>query len=59
MMPVIIPTQKVIHRIRKTKVRQIHAERLKNKLIFDGLFYVDGGGTGGGLALLWKDMGIT
>ncbi|XP_031116517.1 uncharacterized protein LOC116020174 [Ipomoea triloba] len=42
----------------ETKVRQNHAERLKNKLCFEGLFYVDGGGLGGGLALLWRDKGV-
>lgn len=31
------------------------AERLKHKLSFDELFYVDGGGTRGGLALLRRD----
>lgn len=39
----------------ETKVRRDHADRVKRKLNFDGIFYVDGGGTGGGLALLWKE----
>lgn len=42
----------------ETKVRQDHADHLKTKLNFEGLFYVDGGGVGGGLALLWRDRGI-
>lgn len=39
-------------------MRQSHAERLKTKLNFESLFSVDGGGIGGGLALLWKDNGV-
>lgn len=39
----------------ETKVRRDHAERLKCKLHYDGLFYVDGGGIGGGLALFWRE----
>lgn len=42
----------------ETKVRREHAERLKVKLNFEGLFYVDGGSVGGGLALLWRDSGV-
>ncbi|XP_031107562.1 uncharacterized protein LOC116012214 [Ipomoea triloba] len=42
----------------ETKVRRDHAERLKNKLNFEGLFYVDGGGVGGGLALFWRDKDV-
>ncbi|CAH9113540.1 unnamed protein product [Cuscuta epithymum] len=38
----------------ETKVRRIHAERLKCKMDFAGVFYVDSGGVGGGLALFWK-----
>ncbi|XP_019182124.1 PREDICTED: uncharacterized protein LOC109177267 [Ipomoea nil] len=42
----------------ETKVRREHAEQLKMKLNYDGLFYVDGGGVRGGLALLWRDRGV-
>lgn len=42
----------------ETEVRREHAERLKVKLNFEGLFYVDGGSVGGGLALLWRDSGV-
>ncbi|XP_031101849.1 uncharacterized protein LOC116005749 [Ipomoea triloba] len=38
----------------ETKVRRDHAERLRIKLGFEGLFYVDGFGLSGGLALLWR-----
>ncbi|XP_031101874.1 uncharacterized protein LOC116005777 [Ipomoea triloba] len=38
----------------ETKVGRIHAERLRVKLGFDGLFYVDNVGLSGGLALFWK-----
>lgn len=38
----------------ETKVRRIHADRLKSRIGFHGAFFVDGGGLGGGLALLWK-----
>ncbi|XP_019200118.1 PREDICTED: uncharacterized protein LOC109193755 [Ipomoea nil] len=38
----------------ETKVGWLHAERLRVKLGFDGLFYVDNDGMAGGLALLWK-----
>ncbi|XP_019178363.1 PREDICTED: uncharacterized protein LOC109173576 [Ipomoea nil] len=43
----------------ETKVRRQPAESLKLKLHFDGLFYVDGGGLSGGLALFWKDRAST
>lgn len=39
----------------ETKVRREHADRLKARLQYDGLFYVDGGGLGGGLALFWRE----
>lgn len=42
----------------ETKVRRMHAESLKTNLNFDGLYFVDGRGLGGSLALLWKDRGI-
>ncbi|XP_019175665.1 PREDICTED: uncharacterized protein LOC109170987 [Ipomoea nil] len=42
----------------ETKVRRDPAERLRMKLNFDGLFYVDVGGLGGGLALFWREMGV-
>ncbi|XP_019164331.1 PREDICTED: uncharacterized protein LOC109160499 [Ipomoea nil] len=38
----------------ETKVGRVHAERLRVKLGFDGLFYVDSTGLSGGLALPWK-----
>ncbi|XP_031096875.1 uncharacterized protein LOC116001121 [Ipomoea triloba] len=38
----------------ETKVGRIHAERLRVKLGFEGLFYVDSVGRSGGLALLWR-----
>ncbi|XP_019179273.1 PREDICTED: uncharacterized protein LOC109174494 [Ipomoea nil] len=36
------------------KVGRIHAERLRIKIGFEGLFYVDSVGVGGNLALLWR-----
>lgn len=44
-----------VHFLMETKVRRHHAERVRVKLGFDGLFYVEGVGTAGRLALLWKD----
>ncbi|XP_019189512.1 PREDICTED: uncharacterized protein LOC109183939 [Ipomoea nil] len=38
----------------ETKVDRSHAERLRVKIGFEGLFYVDNDRRGGGLALLWK-----
>ncbi|XP_019166667.1 PREDICTED: uncharacterized protein LOC109162418 [Ipomoea nil] len=38
----------------ETKVDRSHAERLRVKIGFEGLFYVDLVRGGGGLALLWK-----
>lgn len=38
----------------ETKVRRVHADQLKSRMGFEGVFYVDGGGVGGGLALFWK-----
>ncbi|XP_019179272.1 PREDICTED: uncharacterized protein LOC109174493 [Ipomoea nil] len=38
----------------ETKVNRDHAERLRIKLGFDGLFNVDNSGLSGGLALLWR-----
>ncbi|XP_031131674.1 uncharacterized protein LOC116033058 [Ipomoea triloba] len=38
----------------ETKVAQLHAERLRVKLGFDGLYYVDSLGLSGGLALFWR-----
>jgi len=38
----------------ETKVSRIHVERLRVKLGFDGLFYVESVGLSGGLALFWK-----
>ncbi|XP_031116501.1 uncharacterized protein LOC116020159 [Ipomoea triloba] len=38
----------------ETKVARVHAERLRVKLGFDGLFYVDSVGLSGGLALFWR-----
>ncbi|XP_019199918.1 PREDICTED: uncharacterized protein LOC109193531 [Ipomoea nil] len=38
----------------ETKVDRSHAERLRIKIGFEGLFYVDQDRRGGGLALLWK-----
>ncbi|XP_019163090.1 PREDICTED: uncharacterized protein LOC109159433 [Ipomoea nil] len=38
----------------ETKVARDHVERLRVKLGFQGLFYVDNRGRSGGLALLWK-----
>ncbi|XP_031107282.1 uncharacterized protein LOC116011973 [Ipomoea triloba] len=38
----------------ETKVGRIHAERLRIKLRYDGLFYVDNAGLSDGLALLWR-----
>ncbi|XP_019150373.1 PREDICTED: uncharacterized protein LOC109147192 [Ipomoea nil] len=40
--------------VMETKVGREHAERLRVKLGFQGLFYVDSRGLSGGLALLWK-----
>ncbi|XP_019154282.1 PREDICTED: uncharacterized protein LOC109150753 [Ipomoea nil] len=42
----------------ETKVERSHAERLRVKIGFEGLFYVDNEGRGGGLALLWKKNNI-
>lgn len=39
----------------ETKVCRDHAERLKYKMGFEGLFYVDNVGRSGGLVLFWKD----
>ncbi|XP_019155096.1 PREDICTED: uncharacterized protein LOC109151960 [Ipomoea nil] len=38
----------------ETKVGRSHAERLRVKLGYEGLFYVDNTGLSGGLALLWR-----
>ncbi|XP_031124166.1 uncharacterized protein LOC116026880 [Ipomoea triloba] len=38
----------------ETKVGRIHAERLRVKLGFEGLFYVESVGLSGGLALFWR-----
>ncbi|XP_019151915.1 PREDICTED: uncharacterized protein LOC109148635 [Ipomoea nil] len=38
----------------ETMVGQDHAERLRIKIGFEGLFYVDNERNGGGLALLWR-----
>ncbi|XP_019165702.1 PREDICTED: uncharacterized protein LOC109161665 [Ipomoea nil] len=38
----------------ETKVDRDHAERLRVKLGFDGLFCIDSSGLSGGLALLWR-----
>lgn len=38
----------------ETKVNHVHLERLRMKLGYKGLFYVDSVGIGGGLALFWK-----
>ncbi|XP_019181689.1 PREDICTED: uncharacterized protein LOC109176754 [Ipomoea nil] len=38
----------------ETKVNRDHAERLRVKLGFEGLFNVDNDGLSGGLALLWR-----
>ncbi|XP_031125428.1 uncharacterized protein LOC116027784 [Ipomoea triloba] len=38
----------------ETKVGRAHAERLRVKLGFDGLLYVDSVGLSGGLALFWR-----
>ncbi|XP_019184779.1 PREDICTED: uncharacterized protein LOC109179736 [Ipomoea nil] len=38
----------------ETKVKRIHAERIRVSLVFDGLFNVDLTRLGGGLALLWR-----
>ncbi|XP_031116377.1 uncharacterized protein LOC116020030 [Ipomoea triloba] len=38
----------------ETKVRRAHAKRLRIKLGFEGLFYVEGVGLSGGLVLFWK-----
>ncbi|XP_031101919.1 uncharacterized protein LOC116005823 [Ipomoea triloba] len=38
----------------ETKVNREHAERLRVKIGFEGLFYVDSVGRSGGLALLWR-----
>ncbi|XP_019172466.1 PREDICTED: uncharacterized protein LOC109167850 [Ipomoea nil] len=38
----------------ETKVGRDHAERIRVKIGYEGLFYVDSDGLSGGLALLWK-----
>ncbi|XP_031131888.1 uncharacterized protein LOC116033272 [Ipomoea triloba] len=38
----------------ETKVNREHAERLRVKIGFEGLFYVDSIGRSGGLALFWR-----
>ncbi|XP_019175465.1 PREDICTED: uncharacterized protein LOC109170766 [Ipomoea nil] len=38
----------------ETKVARDHAERLRVKIGYEGLFYVDSDGLSGGIALLWK-----
>ncbi|XP_019181782.1 PREDICTED: uncharacterized protein LOC109176840 [Ipomoea nil] len=38
----------------ETMVARDHAERLRVKIEFDGLFYVDNVGVRGGMALLWR-----
>jgi len=38
----------------ETKVGRMHAERLRVKLGFEGLFYVESVGLSGGLALFWR-----
>ncbi|XP_019188318.1 PREDICTED: uncharacterized protein LOC109182624 [Ipomoea nil] len=38
----------------KTKVGRSHAERLRVRIGYEGLFYVDSNGLSGGLALLWR-----
>ncbi|XP_019178278.1 PREDICTED: uncharacterized protein LOC109173495 [Ipomoea nil] len=38
----------------ETMVKRDHAERLRVRIGFEGLFYVDNVRNGGGLALLWK-----
>ncbi|XP_019190530.1 PREDICTED: uncharacterized protein LOC109184989 [Ipomoea nil] len=38
----------------ENKVGRIYAERLRIKLVFDGLFYVDNVRLSGGLALFWR-----
>jgi len=38
----------------ETKVARTHAERLRVKLGFEGLFYVNSVGLSGGLALFWR-----
>ncbi|XP_019167296.1 PREDICTED: uncharacterized protein LOC109163029 [Ipomoea nil] len=38
----------------ETKVGRIHAERVRVRIGYEGLFYVDNTGRSGGLALLWK-----
>ncbi|KAL6521117.1 hypothetical protein OROGR_017686 [Orobanche gracilis] len=42
----------------ETKTRRNPAELVKNRIGFEGLFFVDGGGSGGGLALFWKDKNV-
>ncbi|XP_031124183.1 uncharacterized protein LOC116026896 [Ipomoea triloba] len=43
----------------ETKAARIHAERLRVRLGFEGLFYVDSVGRSGGLALLWRKNNTT
>ncbi|XP_019177748.1 PREDICTED: uncharacterized protein LOC109172953 [Ipomoea nil] len=43
----------------ETKVDRDHAERLRVKLGFDGLFCIDSSGLSGGLALLWRANNTT
>ncbi|XP_019167308.1 PREDICTED: uncharacterized protein LOC109163041 [Ipomoea nil] len=38
----------------ETKVARIHAERVRVKIGYEGLFYVNNTGRSGGLALLWR-----
>ncbi|XP_019156322.1 PREDICTED: uncharacterized protein LOC109153039 [Ipomoea nil] len=38
----------------ETKVARDHAERLRVKIGYEGLFYVDSDGLSGGIVLLWK-----
>ncbi|XP_019183730.1 PREDICTED: uncharacterized protein LOC109178648 [Ipomoea nil] len=38
----------------ETKVARDHAERLRVKIGYEGLFYVDNDGLSGGIALLWR-----
>lgn len=39
----------------ETKVRCFQAKNLRVKIGFNGLFFVDGCGLAGGIALLWKN----
>jgi len=39
----------------ETKVGRVHAERLRVRLGFEGLFYVDSIGLSGGLGLFWRE----